>query len=69
MEVGVQIRAMHGVFTDNFQASTVTAQVAIQLARWGGLKVVAVADKAKHGRKLEALGARMIPGNVMVCFC
>jgi NADPH:quinone reductase-like Zn-dependent oxidoreductase len=40
-------------------ASTVTAQVAIQLAKWGGLKVVAVADVEKHGKRLEALGAGM----------
>ncbi len=38
-------------------ASSVTAQVAIQLAKWGGLRVVAIADREKHGSRLEALGA------------
>ena len=38
-------------------ASSVTAQVAIQLSKRCGLKVVAVADQSKHGSRLEALGA------------
>ncbi|KAF2112748.1 chaperonin 10-like protein [Lophiotrema nucula] len=40
-----------------YGASTVTGQVAIQLAKWGGLRVVAVADLAKHGERLRSLGA------------
>ncbi|KAF2792817.1 GroES-like protein [Melanomma pulvis-pyrius CBS 109.77] len=43
-----------------YGASSVTAQVAIQLAKWGGLRVVAIADREKHGSRLEALGADKI---------
>lgn len=48
-------------------ASTITAQTAIQLAKMGGLKVVAVADVEKHGKRLEALGAGTHRSNELVC--
>lgn len=37
-------------------ASSVTAQVAIQLAKWSGLRVIAIADPEKHGDRLRNLG-------------
>ena len=40
----------------NSAASSVTGQVAIQLAKWSGLQVVAVADEQKHGARLRKLG-------------
>ncbi|KAH7115059.1 chaperonin 10-like protein [Dendryphion nanum] len=43
-----------------YGASSVTGQVAIQLAKWGGLKVVAVADETKHGARLRDIGADKI---------
>ncbi|KAH7400543.1 hypothetical protein DE146DRAFT_611536, partial [Phaeosphaeria sp. MPI-PUGE-AT-0046c] len=39
-----------------YGASSVTAQIAIQLANWSGLKVCAIADSQKHGARLRQLG-------------
>jgi len=46
-----------GRLSNVVSASSVTAQVAIQLAQWAGLRVAAVADLTKHRARLEALGA------------
>lgn len=40
-----------------FEASTITGQIIVQLAKLGGLKVVGVADLSKHQQLLQSLGA------------
>lgn len=39
-----------------FEASTMTGQIIIQLAKLGGLKVVGVAELSKHQQLLQSLG-------------
>ncbi|KAL4995259.1 chaperonin 10-like protein [Aspergillus recurvatus] len=41
-------------------ASTTTGLITIQLARLAGLKTIAVADMARHGKKLHAAGADIL---------
>jgi NADPH-dependent curcumin reductase CurA len=43
--------------TDIAQASTITGQVAIQLAKWSGLRVIAVVNKARYCGLMQSLGA------------
>ncbi|KAF2729211.1 GroES-like protein [Polyplosphaeria fusca] len=40
-----------------YGASSITAQIAIQLARWAHLRVIAVVDLDKHEERLRTLGA------------
>jgi NADPH:quinone reductase-like Zn-dependent oxidoreductase len=39
------------------EASTITGQTAIQLAKWSGMRVVVVTNKSKHAQILQELGA------------
>jgi NADPH:quinone reductase-like Zn-dependent oxidoreductase len=57
----MEVRALSlqiAIESTNFSAaSSITAQVAIQLAKRSGMRIVAVASKEKHGQLLESLGA------------
>ncbi|KAL6852110.1 hypothetical protein J3F83DRAFT_570257 [Trichoderma novae-zelandiae] len=43
-----------------YGASTITGQIAIQLAKLGGLKVVGVADLSKYKQRLQTLGTDLL---------
>jgi len=45
---------------DNDQASTTTGLITLQLAKLAGLRVICVADVARHGTKLLQLGADLL---------
>jgi NADPH-dependent curcumin reductase CurA len=46
--------------SDSIEASTITGQIIIQLAKLGGLKVVGVADLSKHRQLLQSIGTGML---------
>lgn len=50
----------HMYLTDFLEASTTTGLVALQLAKLAGLRVICVADVARHGAKLLQSGADLL---------
>ncbi|KAH6145459.1 hypothetical protein HBI64_000830 [Parastagonospora nodorum] len=55
-----QDRPVAGDWILIYGASTITGQIAIQLAKWSGMRTVVIANKAKHGELLERLGSDLI---------
>ncbi|KAL4814646.1 chaperonin 10-like protein [Aspergillus spinulosporus] len=53
-------RPQKGEWIAIWGASTTTGLITIQLARLAGLKTIAVADVARHGKKLHASGADIL---------
>ncbi|PYI18923.1 oxidoreductase [Aspergillus japonicus CBS 114.51] len=58
--VPVQERLRRGQWLVIWGASTTTGMITLQLAKLAGLKVICVADVARHGARLHALGADVL---------
>ncbi|KAL4968009.1 zinc-binding alcohol dehydrogenase family protein [Aspergillus stella-maris] len=57
---GEMQQAKHGDWIAIWGASTTTGYITLQLARQCGLRVICVADIARHGRKLQEAGADVL---------